>query len=138
MSGSISTFRIYLLRFLYLLNFVLLGVDVWPAIFTRATSWEPLEGVAFSFWGALSVLSAAGLRYPLKMLPLLLLQLAYKCIWLMAIAVPRWSVVGSTDLASAMLIGLVLDMIAIPWPYVLETFVRQPGDRWKSLSPKKG
>jgi len=131
MPADVSMLRLYLLRLLYLLNFALLGLDVWPEILTRAESWEPLEGVAFAFWGALSVLSALGLRYPLRMLPLLLLQLVYKGIWLTTLAAPRWSTLGSTDLASAMLMGVVFDVIAIPWPYVVETLVRQPGDRWK-------
>ena len=90
-SNPVSTIRLYLLRFLYLLNFALLGFDVWPAILTRSASWEPIEGVAYSFWGALSLLSALGLRYPLRMLPLLFTQLVYKAIWLLSIGVPRWA-----------------------------------------------
>jgi len=31
MSEDVSTFRLYLLRLVYLLNFVFLGLDVWPA-----------------------------------------------------------------------------------------------------------
>ena len=71
-----STFRLYLMRLLYLLNFVLLGSSVWPAIFNHAGEWDPVKGVAFSFWAALSALSVLGLRYPLKMLPLLLSDVA--------------------------------------------------------------
>jgi hypothetical protein len=127
-----STFRLYLMRFLYLLNFVLLGLDVWPAIFNHAGPWDPVKGVAFSFWAALSVLSGLGLRYPLKMLPLLLLQLVYKSIWLLAVGLPMWSTVRSTDLTKAMLIGIPLDLMAIPWAYVLANYVTQPGDRWRS------
>src|SRR5271165_3169952 len=99
MSNDVSTFRLYLMRFLYLLNFVLLGLDVWPAIINHVGAWDPVRGVAFSFWAALSALSALGLRYPLKMLPLLLLQLLYKSVWLTAVALPLWPVIRSTDLA---------------------------------------
>lgn len=80
-----STFRLYVMRLLYLLNFVLLGSDVWPRLITHEGTWDPLPGVAFSFWAALSALSGLGLRYPLKMVPLLLLQLLYKWIWLIAL-----------------------------------------------------
>jgi hypothetical protein len=73
-----SMFRLYLMRLLYLLNVVLLGLGVWPGIINHVGAWDPLHGVAFSFWAALSALSGLGLRYPLKMLPLLLLQLLYK------------------------------------------------------------
>ena len=131
MSEETSTFRLYLMRLLYLLNFVLLGLDVWPGIINHVGTWDPVRGVAFSFWAALSALSGLGLRYPIKMLPLLLLQLFYKGVWLIAVALPMWSAVRSTDLAKAMVIGVVLDLIVIPWPYVIATFVTKPGDRWR-------
>jgi hypothetical protein len=73
MSEETSTFRLYLMRLLYLLNFVLLGLEVWPVMINHPGAWDPVKGVAFSFWAALSALSVLGLRYPLKMLPLLLL-----------------------------------------------------------------
>ena len=75
MPEEVSTFRLYLLRTIYLLNFVFLGLDVWPALVNHTGAWDPVKGVAFSFWAALSVLSGLGVRYPLRMLPLLLLQL---------------------------------------------------------------
>jgi hypothetical protein len=59
MSDEIATFRVYLMRLLYLLNFVLLGLDVWPAIISHKGAWDPLHGVAFSFWAALSALAMA-------------------------------------------------------------------------------
>ena len=131
MSEEISLFRLYLMRFLYLLNFVLLGLDVWPGIINHLGAWDPVKGVAFSFWAALSALSGLGLRYPLKMLPLLLLQLLYKLVWLIAVALPQWAALRSTPIARAMVIGVVLDLIAIPWPYVLSNYVTKRGDRWR-------
>ncbi len=128
---DVSTFRLYLMRLAYLLNFVMLGLDVWPEIINHAGAWDPVKGVAFSFWAVLSALSGLGLRYPVKMLPLLLMQLFYKSVWLLAIALPQWSAVQSTELTKAMLIGLVLDLIVIPWPYVLANYVKKRGDRWK-------
>lgn len=125
-----TTLRLNVMRFLYLLNFALLGYDVWPAIVRHAGAWEPMRGVAFSFWAALATISGLGLRYPLKMVPVLLLQLLYKSIWVAAVAMPNWAIVRSTGLANAMLIGIVLDVVVIPWPYVLRTFVTERGDRW--------
>ena len=49
---------------------------------------------------------------------------------LLAVALPSWSSVRSTDLAGAMVIGVVLDLIAIPWPYVWRPFITGSGDRW--------
>ena len=124
MPHEVSTIRLYVLRAGYFLNFALLGLDVWPDIIRHAASWDPVEGVAYSFWGALSAVSVLGLRYPLRMLPVLILQLAYKGIWLVAVALPQWATVGSTGLAHAMMVGVVLDLVIIPWPYVLARFVR--------------
>jgi hypothetical protein len=131
MPNEVSTLRLYVMRFVFLLNFVLLGSDVWPAIVRHQGAWDPVKGVAFAFWAALSALSGLGIRYPLKMTPLLLLQMFYKIVWLLAVGFPMWSTVRSTDLAHAMAIGVVVDLIGIPWSYVLATYVKERGDRWK-------
>ncbi|PYQ67945.1 MAG: hypothetical protein DMF54_02695 [Acidobacteria bacterium] len=132
MPEETSLFRLYLMRLLYLLNFVFLGLNVWPSIIHHQETWDPVKGVAFSFWAALSALSALGLRYPLKMLPLLLMQLLYKVIWLLAIALPMWPAVRSTGLTKAMVGGIPADLIVIPWSYVLANYVKHSGDRWRS------
>ena len=75
MPEETSLFRLYLMRLLYLLNFVFLGLNVWPEFIKHEGLWDPVKGVAFSFWAALSALSILGIRYPLKMLPLFFLQL---------------------------------------------------------------
>lgn len=131
MSHDVSTVRLYLMRTLYALDFVLLGLDVWPMILQHASTWDPVKGAAYSFWAALSLLSGLGLRYPLRMLPLLLFQLVYKTVWLLAVALPQWSALKSADLTEAMLVGVVLDLIVIPWPYVFTQYVAGRGDRWK-------
>ena len=51
MSEQVSIFRLYLMRLLYLLNFVMLGLSVWPEIINHAGAWDPVKGVAFSFLG---------------------------------------------------------------------------------------
>ena len=131
MSEEVSTFRLYLMRLLYLGNFVFLGLNVWPELINHVGAWDPVKGVAFSFWAALSALSGLGIRYPLKMLPLLLLQLLYKSIWLIAVYLPLRSAGQSTDLTKIMVGGVVVDLIVIPWPYVLATYVKKRGDRWR-------
>ena len=131
---DVSLFRLYLLRVLYLGNFVMLGLSVWPGIL-RHNGWaNPLEGVAVAFWGALSLICIIGVRYPLKMLPLIFLQFSYKLIWLLAVALPRLSTGAPTWYMKPMLMGVLLEPIVIPWPYVFATYVRKAGDRWRNRS----
>ena len=131
---GVSTFRLYLMRLLYLLNFVGLGLSVWPELINHGKPWDPMHGIAFSFWAALSVLSGLGIRYPLKMLPLLIMQLVYKSVWVIAVGLPLRSAghldPGAADLFSVCAKGLVVDLLVIPWPYVLAHYVRKSGDRW--------
>lgn len=139
MPKDVSLFRLYLMRVLFILNFVLLGMDVWPALINHAKPWDPMHGIAVSFWAALSALSGLGIRYPLKMLPVLFMQLFYKSVWLLAVGLPLRAAgqlkPAGEELFTVCAIGLVLDLVVIPWPYVLAQFVRAPGDRWRSTDP---
>ena len=40
MSEQVSMFRLYLMRLLYLLNFVMLGLSVWPEIINHSGAWD--------------------------------------------------------------------------------------------------
>ena len=134
MSPEISTFRLYLMRTLYLLMFVGFGSLMWRAILNHKGAWDPLHGVAFCFWVALSALMGVGLRYPLQMLPLIFLQLLYKVVWLIVVAPSLPSVGQSTQLIKIFVIVAAADLIIIPWPYVLTNYVMKRGDRWRSVS----
>ena len=132
MTGDVSLFRLYLLRALYLGNFVMLGLSVWPGILRRNGWANPLEGVAVCAWGALSLLSLIGVRYPLQMLPLLLLQFTYKLIWILAVALPRISTGAPTWYLKPMLLGAIIEPLLIPWPWVFANYIRKPGDPWRN------
>ena len=131
MSEDTTLLRLYFMRLLYLLNFAMLGLQVWPTIISHPGPWDPVKGVAYSFWAALSALSILGLRYPLKMVPLLLLQFLYKSIWILAIALPMWSTFRSEELTRVMGLGALVDIAVIPWPYVLAHYAKTRGDRWR-------
>ena len=132
---EVSTVRTYALRVLYLLNFVGLGLVAWPGVLSPDKPLGLLDGVAFSFWAALSALMGLGLRYPLQMLPLLLLQLFYKAVWLLAVALPLWSAgqwdSRATGLTKTFVLPVVLDLLVIPWAYVYANYIKKPGDSWK-------
>ena len=132
MHEDVSLTRLYLLRALYLGNFIMLGLATWPGILRRNAWANPLEGVAVACWGALSLLSIIGVRSPLKMLPLLFLQFTYKLIWVLAVALPRIHTGAPTWYLKPMLIGAIVEPLLIPWPYVIATYLRKPGDRWRN------
>lgn len=127
MSAEVSTLRLNILRAVYLLIVVLFGSRIWPTILNPNDIWDPLQGVAFSFWGAFTLLSILGVWQPLKMLPLLFVQLTYKVIWMLSVGLQLWSA-GQIDPVAAGLIrsniiGIVIDLLVIPWPYVWVTYV---------------
>ena len=132
---EVSTVRLYVLRATYLLIVLGLGVDIWPAIFRSADGVEHMRGVVRSILGAVSLVAVVGLRYPLKMLPLLFFELIWKTIWILAIGLPLQTA-GQLDAATretwnACLMGLVLFPLVIPWRYVWAKYVAEPGDRWR-------
>ncbi|MES2328713.1 MAG: hypothetical protein V4539_03855 [Bacteroidota bacterium] len=123
---GVSKFRFYLLRFYYALNFMALGFQAWSEIFDHKGFWEPIPGIAYSFWAAFSLLAILGIIHPLKMLPLLLVQFTYKLIWSIVVAYPIWAagkLPASHELTNIMVKGFLLDIFIIPWPYVLRNFI---------------
>lgn len=131
---NISTLRLYLLRAMYLLIAVGLIVTVWPSIVSPPDWIAGRSSVIRAMLAALALMCLLGLRYPLQMLPLLLFELSWKSLWVIASAVPMWLGPGLDDYASetlfACLIGVVLVPIAIPWGYVVRRYVRAPGTPW--------
>lgn len=133
-AAEVSVFRLYALRAGYLLLVVGLGSEIWPAMIHHTKPWTLMHGVANSMLAAISALAVLGLRYPLKMLPLLFFELMWKAVWLTAIALPLWSA-GHMDADTAStvhdcLVGVVF-LIVIPWSYVVANYVKKPGDRWR-------
>ena len=133
---GVSKFRFRLLRFFYLLIALMLGIEVWSEIFTHTTLWQSLPAVAYSFWGAFTLLAILGLFHPLKMLPLLLIQFLYKLIWLIIVAYPLWAsnqLIGSSaeDMTTLFFKSIIVDLLVIPWPYVFKNFILISGRKIK-------
>lgn len=123
---GVSKFRFYLLRFYFALNFAALGFQAWSEILTHKGLWQPIPGIAYSFWAAFSLLAVLGIIHPLKMIPLLLVQFTYKLVWSVIVAYPIWSanqLPASHDLTNIMVKGVFADLLIIPWPYVLQNFI---------------
>jgi hypothetical protein len=135
-SGEVSTFRLYVLRAVYLLIFVGQGTIQWPQI-QHASALAFWHGVGSSMLMAMALVAALGIRYPLQMLPVLLFEMTWKAIWLIAVAYPQWS--GRhmdpdvAESAPSILAGIVVPIV-IPWGYVIANYVKKPGDRWSRRS----
>src|SRR5215217_3116496 len=80
---EVSTFRLYLLRAMYVFTVVGLAIEKLPALLHPATL-SPGDSVILSVLGATALLAVLGIRYPLKMLPLLFFEFVWKFIWILA------------------------------------------------------
>ncbi|HEV3484510.1 MAG TPA: hypothetical protein VG106_03815 [Vicinamibacterales bacterium] len=94
------------------------------------------------YLAALSTLCALGLRYPLKLLPVLFIQLFYKSVWLLAVAPPLWSArqwsPGTANMVRVFVAVVIVDALVIPWPYVVAKYAKAPGDPWRRTPPLPG
>lgn len=87
------------LRLMYAANVMLAGIVGVSSLLTppvaTVTVWQgtsqPEDAamrVTGALWSAIALLSVLGLRYPVTMAPVLLLQLLYKGMWLLIVAAP--------------------------------------------------
>ena len=133
--NDVSTLRLYLLRAMYLLIAVGLALTIWPHIIAPTSLVAGPNSVIRALLGALAAMCLLGLRYPLRMLPLLLFELLWKLIWVVASAIPMWLGPGldqhASDTLFATLMGVVLVPIVLPWGYVFRHYIKAPGDRWR-------
>jgi hypothetical protein len=138
MQEELSTFRLNLMRVLYLMMFVFLASTKWPLLLHHRP-WGQMEGVAFVLLAALGVMAGLGLRYPLKMLPVLLFEFIWKAMWLLSVALPLWRAgqvdAGTAETTKDTLVGMLICPIVIPWGYVWRQYVVAPGDRWWGKAP---
>jgi hypothetical protein len=132
--SELSLLRLYALRVFYLVIAAGLGTFVWPAVIHHTNEFAAADGVRFALLAGLGAMAALGLRYPVQMLPVLLFELAWKAIYLVAFALPLWSA-HQIDAATAEDIKAVLMVVVlvplVPWRYVFAQYVMKHGDRWK-------
>ncbi len=110
-----------------------LGIIVAPKVMISMFAWPSQDPIMFGITGsvylAFALLSALGLRSPLKFSPILLLQLTYKAVWLVGVIVPQ--LIAGSFPGYAVLITLIFmtyilgDLIAIPRSYVFGSSPRQ-------------
>jgi hypothetical protein len=132
--SEVSLFRLYTLRAAYLVMAAGLGMYIWPAVIHHTNEFAATEGIRFALLAGLGATAALGLRYPVKMLPLLLFELVWKAIYLIAFALPLWSAhqinaATAEDIKAVLMVVIFIPLI--PWRYVFGNYVLKRGDRWK-------
>jgi hypothetical protein len=103
-----------------------LGVVIAPDAMISMMGWPFQDPIIFGIFGSLYVafglLSILGLRAPLKFVSILLLQLSYKTIWFLGVALPlvlkgQFPAHGYI-FAAIFLTFIIGDLIAIPFNYI--------------------
>ena len=132
----VSSVRLLAMRALYLLMAVGLGVVIWPSLISPEAIEPNATTVVRALLGALGVLAVLGLKYPLQMLPVLLFELLWKIVWVVAIAMPAWRLgqLGpyGTSTFYECLPALVLFPLVIPWRYVIARYIGAPTEPWRN------
>jgi len=132
---EVSLVRLYTLRICYLILAVGLGLYMWPSVLHHTADLAITHGIQFSLLAGLGLTAVLGLRYPVQMLPLLLFELIWKTIYLLAFALPLWSAhqvtaAAAEDIRACLMVVIFIPLI--PWRYVARHYIMQPGNRWRS------
>ena len=132
--SEVSLLRLYTLRVAYFVMAAGIAVYFWPSVLHHSNEFAAAQGIRFALLAGLGATAALGLRYPVQMLPVLLFELAWKAIYLIAFALPMWSAHQITAAAAEDIKAVVMVVIfipLIPWRYVFAQYVLKRGDRWK-------
>ena len=123
-----------MMRIGYLVMGVGLAAVKWPLVIGYDRAMPLYEGVVAVLLTAMSLLAFLGLRYPVRLLPILLFESLWKLIWLSVVALPAVAA-GDVDQAMSETIvscSLVVIIVAVvPWRYVWQRYVTAKGDRWR-------
>lgn len=127
--------RIHMLRLAYLLMAGVMGFYVWQQVIFEIGPWPAPRVIAKSMLASLALLSVLGLRYPLQMLPLMLLETLWKTVAILLIILPAWLGDRMTPDLYVLLkecAGIAVVYLVMPWRYVWARYVRHPGEPWQT------
>jgi hypothetical protein len=133
-TGGLSLVRLYMLRFCYLVMASGLGIVIWPSVIAHTSEFAMKYGVRCSLLAGLGAMAALGLRYPVKMLPVLLFEILWKAIYLIAFALPLWRAHQMNEAVAADVFAVsvvVIFLPMVPWWYALREFLFAKSERWR-------
>ena len=131
--APLALWQLNVLRVGYLFMGGGLAMIKWPLLFSH-DPWSVAEGTKECLLIAMSFLALLGLRYPARMLPILLFEVTWKLIWLGIVALPAWldhELDGATRTQFGAVALVVVIIAVIPWRYVFAQFVAAPADPWR-------
>jgi hypothetical protein len=128
-----AVWQLNLLRVGYLVMAGGLAVYKWPLLFT-GKQWGLAEGTVECMLVAMSILAVVGVRYPRRMLPLLLFEVTWKLLWMGIIALPQWldnrlDAATRDQLSEVLWVAIIIAVI--PWRRVFALYVTAPGEPWR-------
>ncbi len=133
-ADTLPLYRLHLMRAGYFYMTVGLAIFKVPELFSSGASRPLMEGVVTCILAAMCILAFVGLRYPVRMLPLLLFESIWKLIWLASVALPAIMDDAVDPAMSELMFNcsmVVIILAVIPWRYVWRQYVTAKGDRWR-------
>ena len=131
--APLALWQLNLLRAGYLFMGVGLALIKWPLLVSH-DPWDLAEGTKECLLIAMSFLALLGLRYPARMLPILLFEVTWKLLWFGIVFLPQWSnneLDGATRTQAGTIALGVIIIAVIPWRHVFAQFVAAPAEPWR-------
>ena len=130
---TLPTWRLNVMRIGYAVMVVGLALTKWPEL-VAGGPWKLAEGTVLTMLVAMWVLALLGLRYPQRMLPILLFEVGWKLTWLGVVALPLWldgNLAGATREQTAKVLWVVIIIAVVPWRHVVRQYLLARGERWR-------
>ncbi len=132
LDADLAPWRLNLLRAIY----ALIGLAQGANMVSVLASHPPGDrGVIPSLLFAMCALDLIGIRYPTKMLPLLLFEWLWKTTWFAVYGLPQWLAhTGPPTFAEdfpAITLGVILMPLVLPWGHVWRQYLAAPGEMWR-------
>jgi hypothetical protein len=126
-NDGVPLINIYLLRLLYTLMFLFLTYTSFTHIARHTGPWDPANSAAWFMWVSFGVIAVIGILRPLKMLPIVLLEIVYKTAWLVVVALPLYQRNELAGTPAGAMAGnfmlVILPIVAMPWGYFFRTYI---------------
>lgn len=130
----VTLWRTWGLRLIFAAMAIVLSTEQWSYILGGTAAWSEWKGLGHCMLAILGLLAILGVFHPVKLLPLMLFEIAWKTVWLLGIALPAWlgdRVVPDIVNVPASAIGIVVVSMLMPWRYVWWRYVVQPVEPWR-------